>query len=190
MTEIIWPEPGYAATDTWWKSWKLTTCPHFGTAIVQENNHGHITEVKKLIIPEYPTAANAVAVILYGGWRIKHQHGHSAVATSPTGVETNFYVPTHHDFLEKNIVSRGGSWKQLEQIDNNTRDNVDNLQHYLKATILFQSVTNILPLITDREHPQPPSKEWAIDLLGDPVWRGALDAIADMHARSPDARFS
>ena len=191
MSAVTWPDSHYESTDTWWKSWRLRLCPHWGTASVRiEDSRGSISTEHRIIIPEHPSSANALAVILFGGWRIRHQRGHYATATSPTGATTNFYVKTHHDFQEKTIHNlRSNSWKQLEQIERSNIDNVDNMEAELKRLILLQPVDNVLPLISSNNPPKPPPKEWRIDLLNDPVWRGALDAIADMHESNRDARF-
>ena len=137
MSSVIWPNANFEPTDTWWKTWRLPECPHWGTATVSiVDSRGSVSEERRIIIPEHPSSANALAVLLFGGWRIRHQRGHYATATSPTGVNTTFYVKTHHDFQEKNLVHLNRSdWKQLEQIDGFERDNVDNLENTLRQSV-------------------------------------------------------
>ena len=186
MTTLTWPEAKYSATDAWWKSWKLRQVPHWGTITIIFTEH---QQDKRLIIPEHPTTANAIAALLYAGYRTKHHAGLNTRTESPTGVVSTMYIPDRYEYEIASYDNNGRAGDWAEDIKGSLTRQLINIDETIRRHIMLQPLANLYPVVAAQNPPYYPPRDMRIDLCNDPVWVGALDAIADKFATNPDINF-
>ena len=190
MTTIQWPDPKYSATDTWWKSWRLRQVPHWGTITINvPTEHAGIVHDHRLIIPEHPSTANAIAALLYVGYRVRHHVGLATTTESPTGVVSTMYIPDKHQYeIASHHGGRPITWHKIVKSILPGKELID-IDHRLRHAIMLQPLSNIYPVVAAQNPPYYPPRSMEFNLFDDPVWAGAIDALADRHTASPDPDF-